>query len=515
MEKICTILFAISILWTSFAWAGKYPIVDTGQEACFNNRKQINCPEKGKSFYGQDGQYKGKEPKYIDNGDGTITDMVTGLMWVKARGPQLSWQNAMDGAENCRVGGYSDWRAPTIKELYSLIDFNGWVQGTEEYSTPFIDTDYFEFKFGDTKSGSRIIDCQDWSSTVYVSKTMGNNPTAFGVNFADGRIKGYGKIYRRSKDKRYIRYVRGNTDYGKNDFVDREDGTIEDKATSFIWQKKDSGKKLNWEQALKYCEDLTLAGRSDWRLPNAKELQSIVDYSRSPKTSNSAAIDPLFSVTEKESYYYTSTTHMDGPKPSHAAYVAFGRAIGYFAPPQSSNKKWIDVHGAGAQRSDPKSGNPDNYPQGHGPQGDDIRIYNYARCVSGGGVEIYEPPYTRIPNWHGGNPGESGMRKEGRGNMQGFSSGQNRNRQFSNQQEYDPNMNQDMMMQNGKGQGRGNRQGPPEEAFTACEGLSQGDECTVQTPHGTLNGICQSRSDQIFCVPERHGRGGMRGGPPQ
>jgi len=42
---------------------------------------------------------------------------------------------------------------------------------------------------------------------------------------------------------------------------------------------------------------------------------------------------------------------------------------------------WLDVHGAGAQRSDPKIGNPADYPQGHGPQGDAIRIYNYVRLV--------------------------------------------------------------------------------------------------------------------------------------
>ena len=41
----------------------------------------------------------------------------------------------------------------------------------------------------------------------------------------------------------------------------------------------------------------------------------------------------------------------------------------------------MDVHGAGAQRSDPKTGNAGDYPQGHGPQGDVIRIDNYARCV--------------------------------------------------------------------------------------------------------------------------------------
>jgi hypothetical protein len=48
------------------------------------------------------------------------------------------------------------------------------------------------------------------------------------------------------------------------------------------------------------------------------------------------------------------------------------------------NGRWMDVHGAGAQRSDPKDGNPSLYEDGLGPQGDAIRIYNYVRCVRGG-----------------------------------------------------------------------------------------------------------------------------------
>lgn len=43
--------------------------------------------------------------------------------------------------------------------------------------------------------------------------------------------------------------------------------------------------------------------------------------------------------------------------------------------------KWTDVHGAGSQRSDPKVGNAEDYADGHGPQGDAIRINNYVRLV--------------------------------------------------------------------------------------------------------------------------------------
>jgi hypothetical protein len=62
-----------------------------------------------------------------------------------------------------------------------------------------------------------------------------------------------------------------------------------------------------------------------------------------------------------------------------AVYVAFGRATCYM------NGAWIDVHGTGAQRSDPKSGNPADYPTGRGPQNDGIRIYNYVRLVCDSG----------------------------------------------------------------------------------------------------------------------------------
>lgn len=114
-------------------------------------------------------------------------------------------------------------------------------------------------------------------------------------------------------------------------------------------------------------------------MPNAKELQSIIDYTRAPDATDPAqqgpAIDPIFDITETESYFWTGTTHLDGPSPDVAVYVCFGQALGYIGG------QWVNVHGAGAQRSDPKSGDPADYPEGRGPQGDDVRINNYVRCV--------------------------------------------------------------------------------------------------------------------------------------
>jgi hypothetical protein len=167
-------------------------------------------------------------------------------------------------------------------------------------------------------------------------------------------------------------------------YSDNGDGTITDNVTGLIWQKGDSGRGMDWEMALKYAENLTLGGHGDWRLPNAKELQSIVDYSRSPQATDSAAIDPVFETTaikdpegnKQYPYFWTSTTHLDGRNPyDSAVYIAFGAAQGMM------RGRLMDVHGAGAQRSDPKSGRPGEYPQYFGPQGDLRYVFNYVRSV--------------------------------------------------------------------------------------------------------------------------------------
>lgn len=382
-----------------------YAIVDTGQTRCYDDREEFDtCPAAGEPFYGQDNQHDGHASNYTDNGDGTVTDNVTGLMWQQSpdtdgdgiidANDKLSYDEAVARAGTFDLAGYNDWRLPTIKEVYSLIDFSGLdpsgYTGSDTYSlTPFIDTAYFDFAYGDTGAGERIIDAQYASGTLYVANTANDGGrTMFGVNFADGRIKGYGLSLFGSDKTFFVIYVRGNTGYGKNDFTDNGDGTVSDYATGLMWSQNDGGDGLDWQETLAWVEEKNAEyylGYSDWRLPNAKELQSIVDYTRSPDTTGTAAINPLFDATSiineagQTDYpcYWSSTTHANWTAwpGTYGVYVAFGRAMGYM------NGTWVDVHGAGAQRSDPKAGNPTDYPTGHGPQGDAIRIYNYVRLV--------------------------------------------------------------------------------------------------------------------------------------
>lgn len=394
MRKCWRIGLAVAACGSGAIAGLPYAVVDTGQSVCFDDRDEIPSPAKGQPYFGQDAQYEGPQPSYRDNGDGTVTDLNTGLMWQKGvdGGGKHTFAEARAGAAACRTGGHSDWRLPTIKELYSLIDFSGGM-GLKP-PRPYIETDVFEFVYGDESRGERAIDAQYWSATEYLGKTMRGAPTVFGVNFADGRIKGYPRDRgRRGASTQFVRYVRGNTKYGKNDLVDNGDGTITDRATGLVWQQADSGRPMNWRDALAYAGGLRLAGRDDWRLPNAKELQSIVDYSRAPDAWEAArrgpAIDPVFCITEPESYFWTGTTHQESPhgRGSQAVYVCFGRALGYMrfpGQPPGQAVESINVHGAGAQRSDPKTGDPAQFPRGRGPQGDDIRILNYVRCVRGG-----------------------------------------------------------------------------------------------------------------------------------
>ena len=240
-----------------------------------------------------------------------------------------------------------------------------------------------------------------------------------------------------------------------------------------MWQQADSSTGVTWAAALAYCQQLTTASHNDWRLPNAKELHSLVDYSHAPAATNSAAIDPVFTATAftneagQPDYpaYWSSTTHRKWSGIyDQAVYITFGRAMGYL------DNVWQDVHGAGAQRTDPKSGDPANYPTGHGPQGDAIRINNYARCVRAGDISL-------TPN---GDPSADvgGVTNQ---NDSGTQS---------------PSLNQ----QNGAG-GQ-----PPQEAITACQEQSQGAACQITTPRGQIDGTCSLIQQQLACVPA--------GGPP-
>jgi hypothetical protein len=444
--KFFWVMLAAGMTATGLRAAPAYTVVDTGQTKCYDNRQEIALPKPGQPFYGQDAQFHHHPASYTLNADGlTVRDNNTGLTWQRSPDTDdngilnradkltLSQAQALPAKLNAaRFGGFDDWRLPSIKELYSLFDARGTdpsgLGGNDTSKpTPFIDTKFFKFAYGDPRTGERVIDSQFASSTKYVGKSARGFGKLFGVNFADGRIKGYDLFMPGGGVEKtfFVLCVRGNSAYGKNDFHDNGDGTITDRATGLMWTKSDSSQGMNWQDALAWVQKQNaekFLGHADWRLPSVKELQSIVDYSRSPDTSHSPAIDPLFNCTAFTNeakqidfpFYWSATTHAGFLGGGAAMYVAFGRAAGWMSPramaggpperggggwgrgpgfegppgagPQSNQGgeyHYVDVHAAGAQRSDPKDGDPKMFPHGRGPQGDVIRIYNYVRLVRG------------------------------------------------------------------------------------------------------------------------------------
>ncbi len=394
--NLTLIALCVALLATvSFTQELPYVIVDTGLERFYDNNREIEQPQPGESFYGQDGHYIGTGFSFRDNGDGTVSDLNTGLMWQKSPDfdNRIVYDEAMEYADNFELAGYDDWRVPTVKQLMSIADFNGNIRTR----TPYLNTDYFDFEYPPEGGQHREIDVQFWSSDRYVGRIMRNELGAFGYNFADGHQKGYPAAGGPGGGF-FVRLVRGAENYGVNDFFDNGDGTVSDRASGLMWQLIDDGNVRNWEDALAYAEGLELAGHEDWRLPNIKELQSIVDYTRAPDgrdgAPRGAAIDPVFDVTEEESWFWSSTTQLDNT--SLGMYICFGQA---FSVDRHPNGDQVNAHGAGAQRSDPKSGNPEDYAQGMGPQRDEVRILNYVRAVRGnsGEVKVGEENGVEVP----------------------------------------------------------------------------------------------------------------------
>ncbi|WP_319526507.1 DUF1566 domain-containing protein [uncultured Desulfosarcina sp.] len=192
-----------------------------------------------------------------------VRDNTTGLIWevkTEEKGihyfkQKYDWQTAQTdfiGRLNQeKFGGYTDWRLPTAKELASIVDRTQFL--------PAIDTNYFP-----------LTNTQNyWCAQTFA----GDAAKVWTVHFCRGYVAPWDKT-----TPWFARAVHGPALPATN-LVDNGDGTITDLTTGLMWQQKYKH-SLTWSEALSYCENLKLAGHSDWRLPHVHELQTIIDYSR-------------------------------------------------------------------------------------------------------------------------------------------------------------------------------------------------------------------------------------------
>jgi len=212
---------------------------------------------------------------FTSHQNGTVTDNVTGLMWQQTDDDITRlWQGAIDYCEDLTLAGYTDWRLPDEYELQGIVDYGR--------SNPAIGTTYFP---GTNSS-------YYWSS----SPSARYDSYAWRVGFSSGYVGYHHEAY----DK-YARCVRGES--ASQSFTDNGDDTIMDNVTGLMWQQEDDDVTRDWEDALAYCEELDLAGYADWRLPDIKELRSIVD-----NTTYNPAIDTTYFPGTNSSDYWSSST---------------------------------------------------------------------------------------------------------------------------------------------------------------------------------------------------------------
>jgi hypothetical protein len=222
---------------------------------------------------------------YTDDGDGTVTDNVTGLMWQQTV-PLIdifpfgyTWADAAAYCPRLTLAGNSDWRLPSAIELVSIVDVGQF--------NPSIDGTYFPYTYGHVF----------WSS----SPLAGSSSNAWVVNFNGG---GTGHWFGLSDafDVRCVRSAWVETSAPAGRYVTAS-GTVYDTKTKLTWQQTVSSTTNTWADSKAYCAGVGASlGGTGWRLPTLKEVQTIVDYSRA-----NPSIDPTaFPATQDVAYWSSS-----------------------------------------------------------------------------------------------------------------------------------------------------------------------------------------------------------------
>jgi uncharacterized protein DUF1566/F5/8 type C domain-containing protein len=197
--------------------------------------------------------------RYQDNGDGTIVDRRTGLLWQKdlpAEGP-MDFMQASSYASASTLGGHCGWKVPSLAEMMTLVDTSRQGSAAVGFFAPFTDPGVY------------------WTSSsdlVCPPGTTCDLSSAYDISFADGSIDNVPVSAVNN-----VRLVLPISQVVPWRFRDNGDGTVTDQTTLLTWQKQTQF-QLNWYDAESYCHDLILGNHDDWRLPDVDELKDIVDF---------------------------------------------------------------------------------------------------------------------------------------------------------------------------------------------------------------------------------------------
>lgn len=250
------VILGISVLVTQAQKLLPFRLPDTGQIQDYT------------STPGEDADYIINPQSFTDNGNGTITDNITGLMWQKTDGGEMTFENASVYCDNLILGTYSDWRLPTGIELFGINNFS--------CLNPALNNVYF----------TQTLAEYWWTREVQCNAAT----NVWAVN-AGGGIGAHPKsetISAGGSKKFHVRAVRNpfSTISPMPHFTDNGNETITDNFTGLTWQKIQSSTTLSWEEALLSAGSSTTAGNTDWRLPDIRELQSLNDPTLSKPSFN-------------------------------------------------------------------------------------------------------------------------------------------------------------------------------------------------------------------------------------
>ncbi|WP_027185426.1 DUF1566 domain-containing protein [Desulfovibrio inopinatus] len=274
MHPVAFVFALVLALTIWYGPVGATMATDSGQYRCYNTKEAIDCPPPGNAFYGQDGNVSHVPAPYEAHGD-IVRDPVTGLSWQ--RSPDLARRSFDDARSYCSgltLEGENGWRVPSLHELFTLIDYGR--------KKPSLDPIFF------------TTENPVWSADTF----PGNDALGYIVSFEDG-----GVFQTRTHFFMNVRCVRGAVlPYGP--YTDRGRFVL-DESTGLSWLQADEA-PATWKDALRFCQVLEDGGNNDWRLPNARELSSLLDPSRTPIAANTR-----FSAHPEA--YWTSTTDIQTP----------------------------------------------------------------------------------------------------------------------------------------------------------------------------------------------------------
>jgi len=271
----------------------------------------IKLPQTGQNFSyypGDDGDLqvgvRWPSPRFTNNGNGTMTDNLTGLTWTKNANPPgdtLNWAQALLYVDLMNKGnrqnyGYKDWRMPNVNELESLLKV-----GEEYTSQAWLTSQGFKNVMPDYWTSTS----SSWPSDYPVFVIYYDNVYSAHINSyrylwpVRGKTSGPAMIWKTGQKVSYSTYftrddggLQKGVAWPNPRFVDNENGTVTDRLTGLLWLKDancfgvkawydalDTITDFNIQQDNYSCVDYT-SSYTDWRLPNRKELRSLIDYSK-------------------------------------------------------------------------------------------------------------------------------------------------------------------------------------------------------------------------------------------